>query len=155
MRLLFKQRFLSWFASYDIYDEAGNTVYTVKGQLSWGHRLEIYDAYGQNIGTVKEEIFTLLPRCVLYINGQPVGQIKKEFTLFKPVYTLDCNGWRVEGDFLGWDYQVTDPAGSPVMQALRQLNWTDTFIIDIPDPANALIALMVVLAIDIANAKNN
>ena len=38
MRLLFKQRFLSWFDSYDIYDEEGRTAYTVEGKLSWGHR---------------------------------------------------------------------------------------------------------------------
>ena len=38
MKLLFKQRLFSWFDSYDIYDEAGNTVYVVKGQLSWGHK---------------------------------------------------------------------------------------------------------------------
>ena len=44
MRLLFKQRLFSWFDSYDIFDEEGNTVYTVKGELSWGHRLQIYDA---------------------------------------------------------------------------------------------------------------
>ena len=44
MKLLFKQRLFSWFDSYDIYDEAGNTVYVVKGQLSWGHKLVIYDA---------------------------------------------------------------------------------------------------------------
>ena len=31
MRLYFKQRFFSWFDSYDIYDEAGNVVYTVEG----------------------------------------------------------------------------------------------------------------------------
>ena len=31
MKLLFKQRFFSWFDSYDIYNEAGETVYTVKG----------------------------------------------------------------------------------------------------------------------------
>ena len=36
MRLLFKQRFFSWFDSYDIYNEAGETVYTVEGKLSWG-----------------------------------------------------------------------------------------------------------------------
>ena len=29
MKLLFKQRFFSWFDSYDIYDEAGNTVYVL------------------------------------------------------------------------------------------------------------------------------
>ena len=43
MKLLFKQRFFSWFDSYDIYDEEGNTLYTVEGKLAWGHRLEIYD----------------------------------------------------------------------------------------------------------------
>ena len=46
MKLLFKQRFFSWFDSYDIYNEAGETVYTVQGQLAWGHCLKIYDARG-------------------------------------------------------------------------------------------------------------
>ena len=36
MRLLFKQRFFSWFDSYDIYDEEGRTVFTVQGRLAWG-----------------------------------------------------------------------------------------------------------------------
>ena len=43
MRLLFRQRFFSWFDSYDIYDERENPVYTVKGQLSWGHCLKIFN----------------------------------------------------------------------------------------------------------------
>ena len=34
MKLLFKQRVFSWFDSYDIYDEQGNPVFAVKGQLS-------------------------------------------------------------------------------------------------------------------------
>ena len=54
MKLLFKQRLFSWFDSYDIYDEAGNTVYVVKGQLAWGHKLIIYDAYGNEVGMVLE-----------------------------------------------------------------------------------------------------
>ena len=41
MRLLFRQRFFSWFDSYDIYNENEETVYTVKGQLSIGHCLAI------------------------------------------------------------------------------------------------------------------
>ena len=62
MKLLFKQRMFSWFDSYDIYDEAGNTVYTVKGELAWGHCLRIYDAYGQSIGVVKERVLSFLPK---------------------------------------------------------------------------------------------
>ena len=61
MKLLFKQRIFSWFDSYDIYNEEGQTVYTVKGQLSWGHCLKIFDAYGKEIGTVKERVLTFLP----------------------------------------------------------------------------------------------
>ena len=33
MKLLFKQRMFSWFDSYDIYNEAGDAVYEVKGCL--------------------------------------------------------------------------------------------------------------------------
>ena len=42
MKLLFRQRIFSWLDSYDIFDENGETVYTVKGQLSFGHKLFLY-----------------------------------------------------------------------------------------------------------------
>ena len=34
MKLRFRQRFFSWFDSYDIYNESGETVFAVKGALS-------------------------------------------------------------------------------------------------------------------------
>ena len=83
MQLLFKQRLFSWFDSYDIYDESGNTVYTVKGKLSWGHLLEIYDRFDNHIGTVQERVLTFLPKFLMYINGQEIGEIRKELTFFK------------------------------------------------------------------------
>lgn len=47
MKLYFKQRFFSWFDSYDIYDyDTGDVVYTVERQLAWGHCLHILDADG-------------------------------------------------------------------------------------------------------------
>ena len=48
MKLLFKQRFFSWFDSYDIYNENGETVYTVEGKLSWGHKLHILNNQGEH-----------------------------------------------------------------------------------------------------------
>ena len=70
MKLLFKQRLFSWFDSYDIFDEDGNTVYVVKGQLSWGHLLKIYDKNGNEIGMVKQRIFSFLPKFEIYENRQ-------------------------------------------------------------------------------------
>ena len=57
MKLLFRQRFFSWFDSYDIYDEFGNTVYVVKGQLSWGHKLVIY-GLRLLVNIAKKRVFT-------------------------------------------------------------------------------------------------
>ncbi len=149
MRMLFKQRFFSWFDSYDIYDEAGGVLYTVKGQLSWGHCLKIFDQYGAEAGTVKERIFTLLPRFEMYIGETYVGCINREFSFFRPRYNIDCRDWRVEGDFLEWDYTVTDGTGSCVATVSKELmHWTDTYVIDVRDPRDALQALMLVLAID-------
>lgn len=149
MKLLFKQRFFSWFDSYDIYDEAGSTVYTVKGQLSWGHCLKIYDAAGREIGTVKERILTLLPKFEMYLGQQYLGCISREFTFFRPKYTIDCNGWQVEGDFLEWDYRILDSSGAWIATISKELlNWTDTYTLNIPNPQNALAVLMLVLAID-------
>ena len=67
MKLLFKQRFFTWFDSYDIYDESGATLFTVEGQLGWGHTLHINDAKGEHIATLKQRLFTFLPKFDLYI----------------------------------------------------------------------------------------
>ena len=106
MKLLFKQRFFSWFDSYDIYDEAGNVVYTVKGQISWGHLLRIYDSNGNELGYIKEKVFTWQPKFEMYLGDTYIGNIKKEFTFFTPKYDIDCNGWHVEGDWVEWNYSL-------------------------------------------------
>lgn len=156
MRLRFKQRFFSWFDSYDIYDEAGNTVYTVEGKLAWGHCLHILDAAGNHIGTVKERVLTLLPKFELYIRDQYVGSIQKQFTFFRPRFDIDCNGWQVDGDFMEWDYTVREACGGVVATISKELfRWTDTYVIDVGDPADALCALMLVLAIDAEKCSRN
>ncbi len=148
MKLLFKQRFFSWLDSYDIYDESGNTLFTVEGKLSWGHCLHILDKNGVHVGTVKEEIFTFLPAFELYEGEQYIGRIKKEFSFFKPSFCMECGDWSVKGDWFEWDYEITDPKGTVAVVSKELFQFTDTYVIDLSDPRDALHALMVVLAID-------
>lgn len=155
MKLLFKQRFFSWLDSYDIYDEAGNTCFTVEGKLSWGHRLEIFDRQGNHLGTVKEEVLTFMPRFQIFQGEQLVGTIKKEFSIFRPSFQVDCCGWQIEGDLFEWDYQIRDQSGQEIATISKELfRLTDTYVIDVSEPRHALMALMVVLAIDAAKCKN-
>ena len=118
MKLLFKQRFFSWFDSYDIYDEAGNTVYTVEGKLAWGHCLHILNAAGDHIGTVREQVLTFLPKFELYVQDQYVGCIQKEFTFFTPKFDIDCNDGRVQGA-APLDGHLRDRRGGPGQRAVR------------------------------------
>ena len=149
MRLLFKQRFFSWFDSYEIYDEAGNTVYTVRGELSWGHLLREFDANGFEIGVLKEKILTWFPKFEVYMGDRYVGCINKEFSFFKPKFNIDYNGWHIEGDFFGWDYSIVDSCGNGIATVSKQLlNFTDTYVIDVYNERDALCALMLVLSID-------
>ena len=149
MKLLFKQRFFSWLDSYDIFDESGNTLYTVKGELAWGHCMKIYDAEDNEIGMIQEKVLTFLPKFEIYLRNSYMGCISKEFTFFKPAFDIDYNGWHVEGDGWEWDYRITNSSGECVAVVTKEpFNWTDTYVIDVKDPEDALDALMLVLAID-------
>ncbi len=155
MKMLFKQRFFSWLDSYDIYGEDGQTLFTVEGKLSWGHKLEIYNSAREYMGRIQEEVFTFLPRFRMYVGEDYIGDICKEFTFFRPSFTLECNGWQIQGDFLEWDYSITDGQGNDVAKVSKQIwNWTDTYTIEVYDPVNALFSLMIVLAIDAAKCSD-
>lgn len=149
MKLLFKQKMFSWFDSYDVYNEYGETVYTVKGQLAWGHMFRIYNALGVEVGCIKQKVFSLLPRFEMYAGERCIGSVTKEFTFFRPRFRIDYSGWQVDGDWMEWDYTIRDGIGETVATVSKELwNWTDTYSIDLCREQDALYALMLVLAID-------
>lgn len=156
MRLLIKQRVFSWTDSYDVYDENGTVKYFVKAEwLSLGHQLHIYDAEGRELGVVREKLLSLLPAFFVEIGGQTRGKIQKKFTFFKPQYEVDYNGWRVEGDFLNWNYDVFEGCSAVMHITKEPLHWGDTYVIDFASSEDELLGLMLVIAIDAANCTEN
>lgn len=150
MILTFKER-MSLFGRYEVTDENDETVFQVEGELALLPRLTVYDAAGRELGQIKKEFSLFAPTFTIYLGGQAVGEIRKRITFFKPAFDLTMNGWRVEGNIWEFDYQLLDDGGRCVMTAHKKfLSWMDTYTLEIPDPRNALIALMVVLAIDLA-----
>lgn len=156
MRLLIKQRVFSWSDTYDVYDETGYKKYFVKAEfLSLGHRLHVYDYMQNEVGLIKERLLTLLPIFDIEVNGIMEGSIAKKFSLFHPQYEVDFNGWRAEGDFLGWEYDVYSGCSSVIHITKEWFHWGDTYVIDIMDPADELMGLLLVIAIDAANCTQN
>lgn len=149
MKLLFKQKFFTWFDSYNIFDEVGNVFFHVQGQLSWGHLFYIYNQNNVHIGTLKEQIFRFLPHFTMFENGNEVGEIIKEFSWFRPKFSLTCSDWTVTGNIWEWDYSIINSKNEVIAYISKQLfNFTDTYVLDIKNDYNALRVLMIVLAID-------
>lgn len=156
MKLIFKQRLFSWFDSYDIYDQNGEVVYVVKGKFAWGHCLKIYDSIGTELGTVKERVFSFFPKFEIYLGENYIGCIKKELTFFKPIFNIDYNGWHIEGDLFEWEYNILNSSGNSVATISKQIfKLTDTYVIDVFNPSDALGVLMLVLAIDAEKCSRN
>jgi len=149
MRLTFKERLFTWFDSYDIYDEDGNVMFEVRGELSWGHLLRVYDSHGREVGCVQEKVLSFLPKFEIFRGNDYAGCIKKEFTFFTPSFDIDYRGWYVQGDFFEWDYTILNSANKTVATVHKELlHLTDTYIIDVRDSRDVLDVLMLVLAID-------
>lgn len=156
MKLLFKQKMFAWFDSYNIFDEDGETVYTVKGQFSWGRCLKIFNPQGEEIGMLKQKVFAMMPTYEMYRNGEYWGNIKRAFSPLKPKFKVACNGWEVDGNFIAWDYSVVNSNGGTVAKLSKELfHLTDTYSLDIVNPEDALGVLMIALAIDADKAARS
>lgn len=156
MKLLIKQRLFTWRDSYDVYDESGEARYTVRSELfSMGHQLHVYDRNQKEAGVIHQKLLAFLPAFEIEVDGIRKGTIQKQFSLFKPRYEIDYNGWRVEGDVFGWDYDVYSGAGVVVHISKELLHWGDTYVIDFGNPADELDGLLLVLAIDAANCSQD
>ena len=80
----------------------------------------------------------------------------KEFSFLTPHYNIDYNGWHIDGTIMEWDYSILDRNSYLIASISKELfHMTDTYVIDVREPENALDALMFVLAIDAEKCSRN
>lgn len=156
-QLLIKQKVFSWTDTYDVYDSSGNPKYYVKADFfSIGHRIRVYDkASGREVGLIQEKVLRIFKEFEITINGFSQGIIKKQFSLFRPKYNVDYKGWRLEGDFLQWNYDVYEQSRLVVHISKQLFRWGDTYVLDIANDADEIPALMVAIAMDAAKCSED
>lgn len=153
-KLLIKQRVFSWTDTYDIYDENEEPKYFVKGDFfTLGHRLHIYDySTNREIGMIQERLLTWFGKAEITIGGRIVGTITRKWSFLRPKYTIDYNGWQVEGDFLEWNYTIVDANGRQIAAIDKELfHWGDTYALTICSDADEQDVLIMALTIDMLN----
>lgn len=150
MKLIITQKLVSLRGRYDITDENEQTVFSIKGKYTIPKRYDISDAQGQLVGQLRSKVFDIFPTYYLYENGQKIGKVKKKFSFFKPKFSIDCNGWQIEGNFLSWDYRIVDASGNIIATLSKQIfKIRDVYVMDIVNDEDALRVVQIALAIDL------
>lgn len=157
MELLIRQRVFSWSDTYDIYDESGEARYYVRAEVfTLGHQIHVYDKRSnREVGSIHQRLLTFMPRFDIVINGRELGTVSKEWSFLRPRYHVDYCGWDVEGDFMGWDYTVSDGRRQVMSVSKELFRWGDTYVLRYSGIEDEIPGLLLVLAIDAANCGND
>ena len=157
MKLYMKEKLFSFHDRCTIKDENGWDKYYVEGEfLSLGKRLHLLNSFGEEVALIRQELFTLMPRYTVSVAGREIARIRKEFTLFFQRYVIDGLGWEVEGSVWEHRYEIRKNGRLIVAIDKEWMTWGDSYVLDIVDPADEILALAVVLTIDcVAEASQN
>ncbi len=151
MKLLIEEHVFSWKDRFTVRDGEGNDRYYVEGELfSWGKKLHICDPGGREVAYIEQKLFSFKPRYQVFVGGRLVGEVVRELTFFIPRYTVEGADWDVEGDFTAHDYTVLHGGVSVAEISREWFTFGDCYVLRIPNPADELSALALVLAIDCA-----
>lgn len=160
--LFLHQKWYTWKESYQVFDAQQQVKYIVKGELlSQKHHLHIYDASGRyQLGMIKEALIAFRaplsgeshPKDFsIEVGGTKLGKVKSKRSFGKSKFEVTYNGWQIEGDFWGKGFKVMS-GDSLVMEVSREYAYTgDMYFVDITDPSNELMCLLVLLALDAAS----
>ena len=149
MKLYIKEKVFSWGDKFTVKDAYGEDKYIVEGEVfTFGKKLHVYDRSGRKVAFNKQEVWSFLPRYYVFCGDRQIAEIKKEFTFLFPRYTIEGLGWEIDGSFMAHDYQITKRDRKIVTISKEWMTWGDSYELDIADPADELVALAVVIAID-------
>ena len=156
MKLLIKQTVFSFGSKFNIFDENGEIKYVAVGEVfTFGRKLHVMDTDGNEVIYIEQKLLTFRPKYEINIVGNAPVEIVKEFTLFTHEYSIPDWNVKINGDFLAHEYTVTMNGYDIASMSKEWLTWGDTYIIDIPDPGNELLALASILVVDCCMESNN
>nr|WP_319488002.1 LURP-one-related family protein [uncultured Caproiciproducens sp.] len=151
MNLYIKQRIFSLKDKYSVYNEFGEPVYSVEGELfSWGAKIHIYDLKGSELYYIKQKVLTFLPEYEIYTGEAFCARVKKEFSFFTPRLNVQSSygDFEITGSFMEMDFDI-QCNGQIFGQIHKQwLTWADTYCLTVEKPEDAAFFTSLVIAID-------
>ena len=150
MKLYLKQKVFSWKDRFSVFNELGEDVYRVEGEVfTFGKKLHVYDLYDNEIAFIHQKVWSFLPKYYISRNGTDIAEVVKQFTFLKARYEVPAFGWTVQGNFNAHEYAVTDARGQTAATVSKHwFTWGDTYELDTANGVDPVNVLAVVLIID-------
>ncbi len=143
---------------YRFYDETCGVKYrAVDRGRGRRQKFEVFDSGTKQLGTVTQTRIALRypfqeydPRdYILEVGEEKLGKVRTRGSLKKRLFEVDFNGWKVEGDWAGFRYRVTNSHGRTVMTMSSEGEVSgDTWFLDIRDPLDEFPCVMLALVLD-------
>lgn len=133
-----------FFDSFRFYDEDGKIIYKGECDLTLLPVCYVYKNK-KKIGTIQQHSRTV-PDFTLFLEDKEIGKMDKDLTLLKPKYNIRFNGYRIEGDPMGFDYQVYDNQDKKVMSFYKESLFRKNYCLKINDEMNEEICVLITIA---------
>ena len=148
MNLYLSQQHFSWNDSFYVYDENGNKLYYVEGEIqNWGKKLHIFDTLGNEKIFISQKMTSVLPRYTINMGSHTVAEVERQF-LFKNEYRVTELDWKVRGNFSDHNYFIENGRRVIASVCEKNIGLGDGYEIKISFDSDELMALSIVLVID-------
>ena len=152
MKIIVKNKFISWGGSSKVEDEAGNALYKVKGKaFSWTKKKTLCDLNGNVIYRIRNKWPTFLLHSAFILDraGNKICKIKQTFFNFQKLYDVQqcADDIQVDGYILSGT-RVT--RNGEYIGTIRKEFWAlrDYFVLDVPDGQDPTFLIAFTIAID-------
>jgi len=151
VKLYLKQQPLSFQGRFSVRDDSDREVLTCEGEIfSWGRKIHLFDQKDKEVALVREEVPSFRPRFSIEIKGREVGRAVQRFALIGTRFDIDGLDWVAEGSFDAHEYNVSSSRRTVMDVRKAWFSWGDSYELEIAAPDDALAAVCVMLAIDLA-----
>ena len=152
MKIIVKNKFVSWGGSSKVEDEAGNPLFRVKGKVfSWTKKKTLLDMDGNVLYRIRNKWPTFLLHSAFICDkqGNKLCKVKQNFMNFSNLYAvqetnenIQINGYILSG------MQVT--RNGQYIGTITKKFWTlrDYFVLDVPDGQDPTFLIALTIAID-------
>ena len=160
MKLYIKQRIFTLTDKYNIFDDFGNTIFTVEKQFfSFPGKFYLRDQNDAELFEIRKNFTLFLSSYEIFKDNYLAAKVQKELTLFKSKFSVESSygNYQIDGDIFSWDFEIKKD-GLPMGSVHKEiLSWGDSYVLNIYDDENAGFFCAFVIAIDncLHNGNNN